>query len=116
MGVPYMRATFLARRAAAGMARFTDSKNRSFSGDVFRFFFMALLRSTPVFPLNCHKSSRHPLLACKHLGSWSSFGEISVKHLPSECHAHPAGPAERCAAAQFPASAERDRSFQYGIS
>jgi hypothetical protein len=44
IGVPYMRAIFRARRAAAGMARFTESKNRSLSGESFRFF-MGLVRS-----------------------------------------------------------------------
>jgi hypothetical protein len=45
IGVPYIFAIFRARRAAAGIARLTDSKNRLFSGDVFVFFFMVLLVS-----------------------------------------------------------------------
>ena len=43
MGVPYIRAIFRARRAAAGMARFTDSKKRLFSADILCFF-MGLIR------------------------------------------------------------------------
>jgi hypothetical protein len=42
IGVPYIRAIFRARHTAAGIARFTDSKNRLFSPDVFVLFMVPL--------------------------------------------------------------------------
>ena len=57
--VPCILAIFLARRAAAGIARFTDSKNRLFSGDVVAFF-MVLLQSVKRCLQNYRKSSKHP--------------------------------------------------------
>jgi hypothetical protein len=58
IGVPYIFAILRALRAAAGMARLTESKNRLFSAETLAIFVIPAQSTSRCFR-NYHKSSMH---------------------------------------------------------
>ena len=100
IGVPYIRAIFRARRAAAGIARFTDSKNLWFSGEgLVRC--MALARSVAAFLLSYRTPSTNPRLVCRALGNSPNFAGNAGPRRFYEFRGPPAGSVRRSAAEQL---------------